>query len=116
MACDEQIESPRPEEQPIDSGKKQRTPISSEDIFSRGATDEQLEALRAAAAAHKAAQADLMEVAGVLWNSKVDAAMSMVGGAQGASVAMTQLRIALSQRLGFFDNCTCAPCRITLCW
>ena len=95
--------------QPVNSRKTNPTQVIGDDIFSRGATEEQLKALQAAVAAHKAAQAQLMEAAGVLWNSKVDAAMT-IGGSHGASIAM-------AQRLNFFDNCSCTPCPIVLgCW
>ena len=80
-----------------------------DDIFSRGASEEQLKALRAAAEAHKAAQMAVMEAAGVLWNSQVDAAIT-IGGSHGGTIAM-------SRRLNFFDNCTCSPCPIVIgCW
>ncbi|MBR0696587.1 hypothetical protein [Bradyrhizobium lablabi] len=92
-----------------DKEKKRPVQIITDDIFSRGATPEQMEALQKAVAAHKAAQVELMEAAGLLWNAKVDAAMT-IGGSHGASVAM-------SQRLSFFDNCTCGPCPIVIhCW
>src|SRR5262245_41326390 len=94
---------------PANKEKKQHAQIVTDDIFSRGATPEQLEALLKAVAAHKIAQAEVMEAAGVLWNSKVDVAMTL-GGSHGASIAM-------SQRLNFFDNCSCHPCRIVIrCW
>jgi hypothetical protein len=110
MAQDEQAKNPQPPcGPPSGSERKRRDQIITDDIFSRGATREQLEALLAAVAAHKAAQLELMESAGVLWNSKVDTAMA-IGGSHGASLAM-------SQRLNFFDNCSCGPCPIVIhCW
>jgi hypothetical protein len=106
MGCDEEAKDPQQRGSDRQAGKKPRNKpeIIYEDIFSRAATEEQMAALRAAAEKHKAAQAALMEAAGVLWNSKVDASMA-IGGPHGASLAM-------SQRLNFFDNCTCSPCKI----
>src|SRR5262245_24346021 len=103
MACSDEDNDPQPKSGTTGENRKKRVaPVITDDIFSRGPTKEQLEALAKAVAAHKAAQAQLMEAAGVLWNSKVDAAM-VLGGGHGASIAM-------SQRLNFFDNCSCHPC------
>jgi hypothetical protein len=110
MAEDEQVRITQPPCGPSPDKEKSR-PVQfvSDDIFSRGATPEQMEALLKAVAAHKVAQVELMEAAGLLWNSKVDSAMT-IGGSHGAGIAM-------SQRLSFFDNCTCGPCPIVIqCW
>jgi hypothetical protein len=110
MGCDDKpINEKTSPAQGSERSRRQATELMFEDIFSRGASDEQMAALREAAERHKAAQAALMEAAGVLWNSKVDAAMT-IGGPHGASLAM-------SQRLNFFDNCACSPCKIVVaCW
>jgi hypothetical protein len=110
MGCDEESGNPQLGPERL-SEKERKPPIEGifDDIFSRGASEEQLEALRVAAAAHKAAQVQLLDAAGVLWNSQVEAAMA-IGGPHGASLAM-------AQRLNFFDNCSCGPCRIVItCW
>lgn len=104
MGCDESMNNPRGTPEQSAKDPKPSPELPSGDIFSRGPTTEQLEALRIAAEAHKAAQAQIMEAAGLLWNSQVDVAMTL-GGPHGASIAM-------SRRLNFFDNCTCSPCPI----
>ena len=108
MACDDPDTKP-PKTSAQTAKGNLADPKILDDIFSRGATDEQIAALREAVAAHKTAQAALMDAAGVLWNSQVDAAMA-IGGPHGASIAM-------AQRLNFFDNCSCSPCPIVIhCW
>lgn len=96
---------------PEDRSGKDQPEKTSADIFSRGPTKEELKELRAAAEKHKNAQVKLLETFGVLWNSQVDFAI--------ASGNMDEIRVAMSQRLGFFDNCSCKPCDLRpgpMCW
>src|SRR5262249_26327832 len=110
MACEDDKRS-NPKVEPEKQVSKESVEGVSADIFSRGASEEQLQALRQAADAHKAAQAQVTEALGVLWNSQLDVVMT-VGD-------LDQLTAVFSQRLKFFDDCSCGPCDLRpgpLCW
>ena len=102
---EEKINSPSSEEEHI---QKEQAEHISGNIFTRGATKEQLRELRTAAAAHKAAQTQLTEAFGVLWNSHADMAMATARD-------LGEFRSLLSDRLNLWDDCSCGgagPC----CW
>lgn len=110
MACEDD-KKVNPKGEPEAQVRKESVEAVSADIFSRGATEAQLQAVQEAADAHKAAQAQVTEALGVLWNSQVDVVMT-VGD-------LDQLTAVFSQRLKFFDDCSCTPCDLRpgpLCW
>ena len=66
---------------------------------SKGLSDAQIRTLRTEAAGYRAAQKQVAEAVGVLWNARLDMAIS-AGDAK-------DIREAMMRPVQFYDNCNC---------